>query len=176
MKIEVALDEGFGVVARGVHHRNGLTHGGEHFFIRALCGEGGNFRFQNLPNLGQMRGAFHRAAADHAIQGLLDGAAGAIGDEGSPTGIGFDQALFPQGLHGLADGGAANAELLGEFALGGELLSFFEFAADDRVLNLLHNLFVQPGCLNDFIHLLSLPGAPNAVPDWDEIYEDVPYQ
>ncbi len=63
-----------------------------------------------------------------------------------------NQPFFLECFNGFANCGSADAELLGEFAFGGELATLGEFALEDSLLNLLYDLFVQTGSLNNFLY------------------------
>ncbi len=50
--------------------------------------------------------------------------------------------------------GSANAKLLGQFALGRELIALFQRAFEDGFFDLPNDLFIEPRCLNYFVHEL----------------------
>jgi hypothetical protein len=69
---------------------------------------------------------------------------GDLTDERAATGVGLDDAEELERAQGLADGGARDLELLGERALGRELVAWTELALLQEGLDLLDDALVQP--------------------------------
>ena len=142
MEIQIAFNERLGILSGGVHDSNSFPHGGEHFFIDSLRGQGGDFGFENLADFREVCGAFGLAAADHAVERLLNTASISVGDEGAAAGIGFDEPLFTQGFYRLANGGAADAKLLRE--LGGCEILFISGSERANLPEILEELRAAP--------------------------------
>ena len=79
-------------------------------------------------------------------QGLVLAALGRAvalrGDEAAPAGGGFDETAPDELFVGLLDGAAGRAELFGQIALGGQLLSRFQAARLDLFLEERYDLLV----------------------------------
>jgi len=69
--------------------------------------------------------------------------------------LNFNQSFGTQGFYGLANNRSANTKLVSQLYFSGELVSGFEFAMDDALLDLLDDLLVQPWAVNGFIHVYS---------------------
>ena len=152
VKVEIGLDIGLRILACAIHDRNRLVHRRQFRVLNAESGEGGDLRFENRANFRQLLGAFRLAYLDHEIEGLADGLGGSVGDEGSASGKSFDQTFFAKRLDGLADRSAADSEALGEFAFGGKLIAWLQTAFDNRLLDLLDDLFVKTRDTDQFVH------------------------
>jgi hypothetical protein len=143
MEIQVALDEPFRIEASSIHYGDRFAHRRESVFVRALRGQGRDFRLEDLSYFYKMNGAFVRTAAHHTIQGVAHRTSASIGDECAAPGEGLDQPLFAQRLHGFANRRAAYAKLLRELSLGRQLFALLQVTVGNRVFDLFDDLFVQ---------------------------------
>jgi len=155
MKVEIGLDIGLRILAGAIHHGDSLAHRGQFRVLNADSGESSDLGLENRANFRQVRGAFRLAYFDHEIEGLANGLRGSVGDEGSASGISFDETFFAKRLNGLTHSSAADAEALGEFSFCGELIARLQTAFDNGVFDLLNDLFVKTGCTNKFVHCVS---------------------
>src|SRR5579884_1048578 len=96
----------------------------------------------------------------HQTQRMLHSLRSAINDERAASWLHINQAFLGKGFHGFPNGGTAGAELLSKFALGGQTISAAQFAAQDTLLDLLRNLFVDFTGLNGTVHASSLKVLP----------------
>src|SRR5258706_8872822 len=101
---------------------------------------------------------FLLADADHQVERLPDRVRSAIRHESSAAGISLHQSLFPKGLNGFANCGAADPEALREIAFGRKLVARLELALEDRLLHLLDDLLVQSGGLHGAVQRLDAQG------------------
>src|SRR5665213_1791606 len=151
MEIEVGFDEGFRVAYRLVHFLYGLAHGCDVFRIGARRTEGCNFRLQDFANFYEVGPAILLTGLDNAVERTPHAIRGSAGHKCAAAWECVDQSFFLECFYGFANGGPADAELLGEFALGGELAAFCQLAPQDGVLNLLNDLLVEARRLDDLV-------------------------
>src|SRR5882724_9099816 len=151
MEIEIPFDEAFRIEST-IHDGDGFAHRGTGVLVGTLGGQCGDFRLEDLADFDEMNGAFGGTSANHTIQSLTYGAGGSIGHKSTAAGEGLHHTLFAERLHGFPNRGAAHPELLGEFPLGGQLLSALQVAFENGVLDLLNDLFVQAQSLDNFVH------------------------
>ena len=116
MEIEIGFDIGLGVGPRTAHHGEGLPQAGQMLLLDAGGRQGGDLRLENRAYFRQVQGTLRLANLDHPVKRLPDVFGGAVGDEGSAAGVGFEQSLFPERLDRLADRGPADPKLLGQFS------------------------------------------------------------
>ncbi len=99
-----------------------------------------------------MSRAFRLTDLHHQVERLAHRLRGAVGDEGAPARVRFDQTFFTQSLHCFAHCSSTHAETLGEFALCGKLIARLQIAFNNRLFNLLNDLLVESRRANEFVH------------------------
>jgi len=151
VKIKIRFDKSIGIPSRAVHDIKSLSHRREILFVGADRRQSRDLRLQNFPNFYQVGPAIRIAALDNPVQGPAHGIGRSIRDKCSSARKRVDQPLFLKRFDGLANGGPADAELLGKVALGGELAAFAQFPLEDRFLDLLYDLLVKTRRLNDLV-------------------------
>src|SRR6185503_3136819 len=102
---------------------------------------------QQAPGLEQLP---HRLAMreDDEGQRLDEGVDRDVADEGALAGPDLDQPATLQGAKGLTHRGAADHELLGEVALGRQLIARLQLALRDQLLDLADDLLVDSRALD----------------------------
>ena len=143
MEIEIRLHIRVGVTQVAIHHGDRFVHGAQQLFLNPGSSQACNLRLQHQPQLGEVRRPFLLVDADHQIQRLSNRLGSPIRHKSAASGVGFDKALFTQGLHCFAHGGAAYPKSLGKIALRRQLVARLELALENRVFHLLHNLLEQ---------------------------------
>jgi hypothetical protein len=124
---------------RGVHLRNLLSQLSNMLVSSSLRGQGSYVGLKNEPRLEHLPG-------EEAVQGSEHGKRARIkcrrarGDEGAGSVAAFEDAHRGEEADAGAEAGAADLELAGEFAFGGETVAGVDLAAADKRANVLDDL------------------------------------
>jgi hypothetical protein len=143
MKVHVSSDGipwGFGIHQVGM----GGAEGDDLIFGGAFGGEAGVFGLDDESEFEELAKAvcFVR---DQEVQGVCEGLVKAVDGVDAEAMADFEEALLLQAFGGFADDAAADAELGGEFAFGGEAGVFFVGVAADECSKALGDLFDKGG-------------------------------
>ena len=152
MKIEIGFNVCFGIFLRAIHHSDGFPHRRDVLFLGAYRSQRRDVRLENQPEFREMRRAFLLPDLDHQVERLARGLRSSVRDESSAAGVGFDQTFFPERLHRLAHGGAADAETLRQFAFGRKLIARLQGSVENGLFDLLNDLLIQSRGSNNFVH------------------------
>src|SRR5580704_4521373 len=118
-----------------------------------------NLRLKNRAHFRQMNGPAGLANLDHQSQRLANCLRGAVGDEGSASGIGLDQSFFPQCLYRFPYRSPTHPEALRQISLSRQLIASLERALQHRFFDLLNDLLVKSRCSNRLVHKAPNPNG-----------------
>jgi len=160
VKIKIAGDELLGVYP-GFGRLHRLLQGVQIRLVPPQGGAGSDLRFQNRSDLNQILPAIPLSNLDHHVEGVANGAGGALGDECAAPRPRLSQPLLSQDLHGFSHSGPANAKLLGELSFRRESIPGNQFAGQNLLFDLGHDLFVEPARLDLFVRNVGLGHSMN---------------
>ena len=158
VEIQIGFNISLGLQPLPVHHGNGFPHHGQLPFLNSCGRQPSDLRLQNLSHFFQVNGVVGLPQLDHQVQRLPNRPRSSVGDECSTSGIRLHQTLLVERLNRFAYRRPAHAKTHRQLALGRQLVAGLQRPLQNRIFNLLNNLFVKPRGSHRFIHR-SLPNS-----------------